>query len=89
MSDEQPEMLEKRPWKEFQDAGLLWWANRDLHLVGWALVAVQEKDGSISDVYPARCKFRGFSEDVETEGFKKLTAHIEESLERMKDDLKA
>ena len=38
-----------RTWKEFLDNGLLWWINRGLHLFGWAIVVVEEADGSISD----------------------------------------
>ena len=38
MSDEEPEMLEPSSWQAFQDAGLIWWVNRGLHLFGWALV---------------------------------------------------
>ena len=42
MSDEK-KMIEKRSWAEFQDAGLIWWVNRALHLFGWALVVETDK----------------------------------------------
>jgi hypothetical protein len=75
-------MIDKRTWQEFSDAGLVWWANRILHLFGWAIVLQVENDGTISDAYPARCKFRGFEPGCETRNFKKLSsylkAHIEE-----------
>jgi hypothetical protein len=63
-------------WKEFADAGLFWWVNRGLHLFGWVLVREENEDGSISRVYPARTRYRGFEEKLETEGFQKLTAHL-------------
>ncbi len=81
-------MIEKREWKEFQNAGLLWWVNRTLHLFGWAIVVEQEEDGTITKAYPARCKFRGFEESSEEEGFKRLTNHIEEQLPNMFEDIK-
>jgi len=80
-------MIEKSTWGAFREAGLLWWINRGLHLFGWAIVVDVDEDGEVTDCYPARCGFRGFSEESETRGFAKLTAHLEENLERMKEDL--
>jgi len=34
-------------------------------------------------VYPARCRFRGFSEEVETDGFKRLTAHLQANVSEL------
>lgn len=73
-------MLERRPWNEFRDAGLLWWINRQLHLFGWALVVEVDEDGKTTECYPARCDFRGFDEGAETRGFQRLTAHIRDSV---------
>lgn len=73
-------MIERKSWKEFQDAGLIWWVNRILHLFGWAIVLQVEDSGEISDVYPARCRFRGFAEKNESEGFIKLTEHISQTM---------
>lgn len=74
-------MVEERTWKEFKEAGLLWWANRVLHLFGWAIVMVQEQDGSISSCYPARCKFRGFGPESEEKGFVNLTRYLSDNME--------
>lgn len=73
----EPVMLKAKDWKTFQESGLLWWTNRMLHLFGWAIVLVQEKDGSISSAYPARCAFRGFAQDQEEEGFIRLTGYLD------------
>lgn len=65
-------MIQKRDWKEFQDSGMLWWINRMLHLFGW-VICFDFDNGELKEVYPARCKFRGFSPTCETEGFKQVT----------------
>ena len=81
----EPEMIAERPWSEFVDAGLFWWVNRGLHLFGWALVR-EVVDGKVVRVYPARCRFRGFSGDVETAGFHKLTRHIQDRIPELLAD---
>lgn len=81
--ESQTQMVQERTWKEFQEAGLLWFANRILHLFGWAVVIVQEKDGSISKVYPARVKFRGFYRDLEAQGFQKLSNYLEANIKEL------
>ncbi len=71
-----PPMTQERSWEEFRQAGLLWFVNRFLHIWGWALVAEFEvEDGqpkTLNRVYPARCAFRGFSEESEERGFTRL-----------------
>lgn len=76
-------MIDKRTWQEFSDAGLLWWVNRILHLFGWAIVLQVEDDDTISDVYPARCEFRGFTAELETRNFKKLSAYLKTHIEEI------
>ena len=81
------QMLERKTWEEFRAAGLLWWVNRILHLFGWAITCdVDLETNKVNEVYPARCRFRGFSEDSETEGFQNLTKHIVENAERLELD---
>jgi hypothetical protein len=69
-------MISKRTWEEFRNAKLLWWTNRFLHLLGWAIVFEWGKDGKIKQVYPARVKFRGFSEKIERNGFAGLSKYM-------------
>ena len=69
-----PSMISEKSWDEFRASGLLWWTNRFLHLFGWSLV-VEIDDNTVplgghpsiaenvTRVYPAHCKFRGFSVD--------------------------
>lgn len=74
-------MIEKKTWKDFRECGMIWFVNRIIHVFGWAIVLQIEEDGSITDVYPARCKFRGFSHDVETDGFKKVSQFMDDNSE--------
>ena len=69
-------MVDKKSWKDFRDSGFLWWINMILHTFGWSIVVVIEEDGTISDVYPARVKFRGFGEKNNTEGYIKVSQYI-------------
>jgi hypothetical protein len=79
-------MVTIKTWKEFQNSGLLWWTNRILHTFGWAIVLLQEDDGSISDVCPARCKFRGFSAESETKGFSRLHKYLKKNMEKLQKE---
>lgn len=81
-------MIDRKTWKEFRDSKLLWWINRILHTFGWAIVYTIEEDGRISDVYPARVKFRGFNEQDESEGFAGLTAHLETTIKSLSEECK-
>ncbi len=67
-------------WEEFQEAGLLWWINRQLHLFGWAICYEVNDEGKVLNVQPIRVAHQGFSEASEEMGFEKLTAHLKETL---------
>lgn len=69
-------MIEKRTWEEFRNIGLLWWINMIMHTLGWSIVVEVEDNGVISNVYPGRVKYRGFSEDINTDGYTKLSNYI-------------
>jgi hypothetical protein len=58
---------------------LLWWINRILHTFGWAICVVREDDGTITDAYPAKVSFRGFSEKSEQEGFEGIAKLIKDN----------
>lgn len=69
-------MVEKKTWKEFRESGFLWWINMILHTFGWAIVLDVEDNGSISDAYPARVKYRGFGEENNTKGYQKVSKYM-------------
>lgn len=74
-------------WQKFRDMGMLWWTNRILHLFGYALIVEVDKNNKAIRVYPARCKFRGFTEELETAGFKKLTTALNELMPELLKDI--
>lgn len=72
-------MVNKKSWKEFRDCGLLWWTNMILHTMGWAITYEFDEEGNISEVYPARVKFRGFGEKNNTDGYIKVSQFMKEN----------
>ena len=82
-------MIDRKTWNEFRDVGLLWFANRLLHLAGWAICVQVEEDGEVTDVYPARVKFRGFCEESETKGFVKLTQFLKDNVDKLLEEAKS
>lgn len=77
-------LTERKSWDSFRDTGLLWWINRTLHLFGWAIIFDYEKDlatgqKKLVDVYPARCHYRGFSTQDDTNGFIVLSKYCREN----------
>ena len=79
-------MINKKTWEQFMETGLVWWVNRILHTFGWAIV-FEEDNGVITDVYPARVRFRGFEEKTEEENFIKLTNYLGKTIEQLKKEV--
>lgn len=78
-------MIKKIEWEEFRSIGALWWVNRILHLFGLAIVCDYD-NGKLKDVYPVKCKFRGFDAESEQEGFKAVTKYLaQNSVDLIKD----
>lgn len=62
--------VNRQPWSDFVEAGLLWWVNRILHTLGWSIVVSVDKDTrEVREVYPARTSWLGFAPDVNAERF--------------------
>lgn len=81
------EMYEKKTWREFQNNGLLWFINMILHVFGWAIMYEIENNEVVS-AYPARVKFRGFSEESNTRGYKNLNKYMKDNAEIIYDEAK-
>lgn len=77
--------MDKKTWQEFKDSGLFWWINMILHTFGWFLV-IKKEGKEIVDVFPARTKCRGFSEETNTEGYKKVSRFIEENAAILREE---
>lgn len=72
-------MVNKKSWKEFRDSGMLWWINMILHTMGWAIAYNVDDDGNITDVFPARVKYRGFSDKNNSEGYIKVSKYMKDN----------
>lgn len=75
-------MIEKKTWEEFRETGLLWLINTTLHVFGWCIV-YETKTG---EAYPARTKFRGFSNESDTKGYRMVSAYLQENIDTIKDE---
>lgn len=75
-------MIERKTWEEFRNSKLLWFINTILHTFGWAIV-IDVDNGKIVDVYPARVKFRGFSEEINTDGYIGLSKYMKDNCEEL------
>lgn len=79
--------MEKKTWTEFKESGLLWWINMILHTFGWAIVLEIDKDTKeLLDVYPARVKFRGFSEQCNTNGYQSISRYMAENAKELEKE---
>ena len=80
-------MVEKKTWKEFRDTGFLWWINMILHTFGWS-ICVEVDDGKIVNAYPARVKYRGFSEKNNTDGYIKVSNYMRKNADELLEESK-
>jgi len=78
-------MVNEKSWKDFRESGLLWFVNTTLHMFGWALVCELE-EGEITRVYPARVKFRGFTEKINSDGYSKVSKYLKENIDKINED---
>lgn len=57
-----------------------------LHTMGWAIIYEFDKDGNISEVYPARVKFRGFGEKNNTDGYVMVSQYMKENADDLLEE---
>ena len=62
---------------------MLWFINTILHAFGWAIAVEVDNDGNITNAYPTRVKFRGFSEKSNTEGYINVSKYMVENAETL------
>lgn len=87
--------VEKSTWDEFRKTGLFMLVNTILHVFGWALCVEVEYDkekqietGPVTSVFPARVKFRGFSEDDQTEMHERIANYLSETAPNFPEEIK-
>lgn len=61
-----------KSWDEFRSTGLFMIVNQFLHIFGWAITYNPDK----KQCYPARVKYRGFSEDSVTRAYEKVQKYM-------------
>lgn len=69
---EENKMIDRKTWEEYRNSGMLWFANVILNAFGWAIVF----DTEHKDAYPARVRFRGYSEEINSNGYRKVSKYI-------------
>lgn len=67
---------------------MLWFVNTILHAFGWVIVLDIDDNGEIVGCYPARVKFRGFSEDVNTKGYIALSEYLQKNINDITEEAK-
>lgn len=72
-------MVTKKTWDEFRNSGFLWWTNMILHTFGWALCVELDENGVVTDCYPGRVKYRGFTENINTAGYRAVSEYMVEN----------
>ncbi len=78
-------MLEKKTWEEFRNTGLLLFVNSFLHIFGWA-ICLDFEDGCVTNVYPSRCKFRGFDNNNVSESYIKLSKWMRDNADELYEE---
>jgi hypothetical protein len=78
-------VVKEKSLREFRESGLFWLVNSTLHVFGWALVMDME-DGEYVRMYPARVKFRGFTEQINTDGYIKVSKYLKENIEELEKE---
>lgn len=81
-------MVNRKTWQEFKDTGMLWFANMILHVFGWSIVCEIE-EGKVINAYPARVKFRGFTEQINSDGYIKLSQYMSDNAETLLKESKS
>lgn len=77
--------MERKNWNEFRETGLFWFINSILHVFGWVIV-IEASNNEITDVYPARTEFRGFSESSNTKGYQRIAKYLKDHSEELYDE---
>jgi hypothetical protein len=76
------EMTKEISIEEFRESGALWYANQQLHLMGMCIVY----DPDTNTLKPALCKFRGFSEDSVSRGYKRVNEYLLNNIVALRDE---
>lgn len=76
-------MVTEKSWEDFRNTGLLLYINQILHVFGWAIVFEIDEEKGFTRVYPARVKFRGFSNESVSKSYSKISKFMHENSEEL------
>ncbi len=79
-------MTKVKSWQSFRDSGLMWYVNTLLHAFGWAIAVEVDSNNIAINGYPVRVGFRGFSEDINTEGYEKVARYMADNAEEILEE---
>lgn len=88
------ETVEKRDWNEFRKTGLFMFINTILHAFGWAIVVEVDNykelgdEAPVTNVYPARVKFRGFGEIEQTDMHERIADYLSKTAPNFPEEIK-
>lgn len=73
-------MINRKTWEEFRANGLLLFINQILHIFGWSICYdFDQETGELKSVYPARVRYRGFSNTAVSEAYKNLSKFLRDN----------
>lgn len=82
----QQNIINKKSWEEFRFTGLLLFINQILHVFGWAIIFQIDEHDDLTEVYPARVKFRGFEGEAVTNAYRKMTDYLSDNIHELKEE---
>ncbi|MBM9546104.1 hypothetical protein JWG40_03700 [Leptospira sp. 201903074] len=83
--------IDPKTWDEFIETGLFLFVNSFLHIFGWAIVVEYDGDinnRSVKKAYPARTKFRGFSEGKVEDAYLRTAEYLKQNSAKLLDEIK-
>lgn len=82
---EEEEWVKEISGKQFRDCGMLWLVNSLLHLFGMAIIWEPETD----ELRAVITKYRGFNEEANDSGYKKITEYIRDNVNELIKDVES
>lgn len=79
---EEKEYVKEITGKEFRESGALWFVNSILHLFGMAITWNPDTD----ELKAALVRYRGFAENNNDEGYKKLSNYLKDNIVEIEKD---
>jgi hypothetical protein len=89
MSEPIKNNVERKTWDDFRSLGLLFYINTILHFMGWAIVVeVDTETKLVTNIYPARVKYRGWDEQSQDEEHAKVAKYLAENAPNFPEEIK-